>query len=258
MVANEGCRRDRLQGLPSTMKLTDFEALTFDCYGTLIDWETGILEHLRPWARRYGVEATEEELLEAFGQHEIRLEAETPGRLYPDILRQAYAEIARQWGTPVAAAEADAFARSVGSWPAFPDTPPALNYLKRHYKLVIVSNVDRASFAESNKKLGVAFDAIVTAEDVGSYKPDPRNFHYALDVLDKMGVARDKVLHTAQSRYHDIVPAKSLGLAVMWINRRREKPGEGAVRPPERDVEPDFVAAGMADFVAQHEALLRG
>jgi 2-haloalkanoic acid dehalogenase type II len=127
-----------------------------------------------------------------------------------------------------------------------------LQYLKRHYKLVILSNVDRASFAESNKALGVSFDKIITAQDVGSYKPDPRNFESLIKALTEMGVTKSRILHTAQSLFHDIVPAKAAGLATVWVNRRRGKKGSGATAEPSAPVSPDLEVASLAELVELH------
>jgi 2-haloacid dehalogenase len=146
----------------------------------------------------------------------------------------------------------------VPRWPAFPDSAAALQYLKQHYKLVILSNVDRASFAESNKKLQVAFDRIVTAQDVGSYKPDLRNFRHLLAELERMGVRPQQILHTAQSLYHDVAPAKSIGLKTAWINRRKGRAGTGATVVPKGDATPDLEFPSMAALVEAHRAQMRG
>ena len=138
-----------------------------------------------------------------------------------------------RWGIPSKAEEVASFGRSVGRWPAFVDSATALQYVKRYYMLVIVSNVDRASFAKSNEKLGVEFDRVITAQDVGSYKPSLRNFDYAVsDLKQSLGVEKIQILHTAQSIFHDIVPAKSVGLKTLWINRRKEVGGWGATPAP--------------------------
>ena len=236
------------------MELTDFTTLTFDCYGTLIDWEAGIVAELRTWAARHGVEATDEELLAPYGPAEHARESGTPGMGYPDILAAVHKDVARHFEVEPDDTEAADFGRSVPRWPAFPDTAEALRYLKGHYRLAILSNVDRASFAESNKKLGVEFDLIVTAEDVGSYKPALGNFHTMLEQLAALGVTPNQVLHTAQSLYHDHVPAGKLGLARCWIDRRHDKPGGGATVLPGNAVETEFYATSMADLVAQHRA----
>ncbi|MFQ6018357.1 MAG: haloacid dehalogenase type II [Kiloniellaceae bacterium] len=240
------------------MKLTDFKALTFDCYGTLIDWETGITAALKPWASRHGVSAGTAELLARFARFESEREAQRPAKPYPAVLAAVLRDIAGEFGIAATQEDAEAFARSVRDWPAFPDSREALHYLKRHYKLVIVSNVDRASFRHSNDKLGVAFDLVVTAEDAGSYKPGRAHFDRALAGLAAMTVPKDKVLHTAQILYHDHVPAKKLGLATIWINRQagKAKAGPGATPPPPEAVSPDFVVPSMAAMVELHRAHL--
>ena len=240
--------------------LTDFTTLTFDCYGTLIDWEQGILAELRPWAETHGITAADETLLEAFGEAEARCEQETPGHLYPQILEAVLERLASRWSVTLEEGEAKRFGQSVGRWPAFPDSPAALRYLKEHFRLVILSNVDHASFATSRERLGVVFDRVITAQDIGSYKPDPRNFQYALDDIRRtLGVERHQVLHTAQSIFHDIVPARAMGLATMWINRRRGREGWGATPPPAEAggaARPDFEVGSLAELAALHQKLV--
>ncbi len=233
------------------MKLADFKALTFDCYGTLIDWEAGLLAALEPWRRRASVTLDDQALLGLFAQHESRAQERYPAALYPVLLAMGLEALSRDLGTPASAAERETFGRSVKDWPAFPDSAAALRYLKQHYKLVIVSNIDRASFRHSNDKLGIAFDHVVTAEDVGSYKPAPAHFHAALAWLSKAGVPKGKVLHTAQSLYHDHVPAKALGLAGIWINRQGGRPG--ATRRLDTPVTPDWEVPSMAAMVELRE-----
>lgn len=243
-------------------RLTDFRVLTFDCYGTLIDWERGILAELRPWLDRHGrPDIADDALLAAFGETEAACEAETPARRYPEILVETLRRLSVRFGIAPDATAERAFGASVGRWPAFADSPAALDYLKRHYKLVVLSNVDRASFAESNARLGVGFDHVVTAEDVGSYKPDPRNFRRLLNEIDtRFGLGAAAVLHTAQSIFHDIVPAKTFGLATMWVNRRKAQGGWGATPTPKDKAaaQPDFEVASLAELVALHQAQLRG
>jgi 2-haloalkanoic acid dehalogenase type II len=236
------------------MRLRDFDALTFDCYGTLIDWEQGILDALRPWLRRHAAAITDERLLTMYAESEPTQEAQNPDSLYPDILRAALAEIAGTLNFGVTDQELSAFSRSVRDWPAFPDSHDALAYLKQHYKLAIISNIDRASFAHSNAKLGVEFDEIITAEDVGSYKPDLKPFEVALNRLNNTGIDQSRVLHVAQSLFHDHVPAKSLGLSTVWINRRAGKQGTGATPTPHYNVQPDLVVPDMAGLAAAHRA----
>ncbi|MBL8670245.1 MAG: haloacid dehalogenase type II [Alphaproteobacteria bacterium] len=233
------------------MRINDFSVLAFDCYGTLIDWEAGILAELTPWLRRNGGTQADDAILEAFGAAESSVEAESPFRLYPDVLAEVHRRLAVTWGIAKDEAAARAFGASVGRWPAFADSAESLRYLKQHYKLVILSNVDRASFAESNKKLGVTFDRICTAQDVGSYKPSPRNFDYLLKEMAGMGIAKERILHTAQSLFHDHAPAKAAGLRTIWINRRKGRPGGGATPPAE--AKPDWEVASLAEMVALHK-----
>jgi 2-haloacid dehalogenase len=213
------------------LDLGEFSALTFDCYGTLIDWEAGILAALRPWAAAHRVKVDDEALLAAFGRAESRREADDPTAPYPRILAGVLDDLALDLGVTASPEEAAAFGDSVKDWPAFPDSADALAYLGRHYRLVIVSNVDRASFGHSNAKLGVTFDAGITAEEAGAYKPAPNHFRVALARLAELGVAQDRVLHVAQSLFHDHVPAKQLGLRTMWVNRRASRPGAGGATP---------------------------
>ena len=234
------------------MRLTDFKVLTFDCYGTLIDWESGILAALRPLLAKLAGKVGDEAALVAYARHESALEAEQPGLNYRKVLAEAHRRLAKEWNVGRSEAEAMTFGDSVPDWPAFPDSAAALGYLKQHYKLVILSNIDRASFAESNKKLGVTFDAICTAEDIGSYKPDQRNFDFALKMVqEKFGLGPKDILHTAQSLFHDHQTAKAIGLATNWIDRRMGKAGSGATMPVGA-VKTDFHFPSMAGFVEAH------
>jgi len=239
------------------MRLTDFKVLTFDCYGTLIDWETGILKALRPLLGRDPVERSRDEVLASFARHESAQEAETPDMIYSALLGQVHRRLAREWGIGASAADHRAFGGSVGDWPAFRDSAASLSYLKQFYKLVILSNVDRTSFSHSRKRLGVAFDAVYTAEDIGSYKPDLRNFHYMIDALKISGHAERDILHTAQSLFHDHAPANAVGLHSAWIDRRSGVPGSGATPPPPEGVRWDFRFADMAELVDAHRDELR-
>jgi len=235
------------------MKLADFKVLTFDCYGTLIDWESGITAALQPLLARARAALAGNVVLEAFAHHESAQEAETPAMIYSNLLATVHRRLAEEWGVQPDEAEDMRFGASVPDWPAFSDSPSALAYLKRHYRLVILSNVDRASFAGSNRRLGVEFDAIFTAQDIGSYKPDPANFSYMLARLAKQGIAPAQILHTAQSLFHDHAPAKQAGLATAWIDRRHERSGWGATMPPPTDTTYDFRFESLAAMVAAHQ-----
>ena len=240
------------------MRLADFDTLTFDCYGTLIDWETGLAAAIGPWLERRGLKKTHDEVLETFAVCQSAQEDETPAMIYSEVVAHTLQRMAKAWGVEATDAEAEAFGAAVGDWPAFPDSPDALRYLKRHYRLAVLSNVDRASFAGSNEKLGVEFDAVFTAEGIGSYKPNLRNFEYMLARLAEMGVAKSRILHTAQSRYHDHAPAQKIGLRTAWIDRRHGKKGAGATVPVTLERAPDFYFTSMAALVEAHRKDISG
>lgn len=230
------------------MKLTDFDALSFDCYGTLIDWEHGLREGLQKVAALQSPSLDVDALLESYGDAEAEVERSNPGMLYPQVIAESVARAGNAHGTDVPPELGLEIGTSVPDWPAFPDSAEALERLSQRYKLIILSNVDRTSFAGSNKRLGVTFDAILTAEDIRSYKPDPRNFEALLEQVQGMGISRDKLLHVAQSLFHDHVPAKAAGLSTVWIDRRGSKPGYGATPIPENTVRPDWTFPSMAAF----------
>ncbi len=234
------------------MRLSDYKALTFDCYGTLIDWESGMIAGLEGLTRKLERPLTRDEILEAHAFHESTAQRQTPAKRYPDILSTVYKRLAEEWGVAFSHDECAAYGRSVHDWPAFADSVEALTYLKNHYKLVILSNVDNESFAASNARLQVAFDAIYTAEDIGSYKPAARNFDYMLEMLPRLGVAKSEILHTAESMFHDHVPGTAAGLASCWIYRRHDQQGFGATMRPEHLPEPDFTFHSMAELAAAH------
>ncbi len=235
------------------MKLTDYEALSFDCYGTLIDWEVGLAAVLGPWARSHGSDLDDETLLSAYADHEARIEREHPADPYPDVLAGCLEALGKQFGVGVSAQEAHSLAVSIADWPAYDDSHDALVTLAGHFKLVILSNVDRQSFAASNRRLDVVFDMILTAEDIGSYKPAARNFEVLLGKTAGLGIAEGRLLHVAQSLFHDHVPAKRAGLATVWINRRHGRPGWGATPAPPCGVRPDWEFKSMAEFAAAVE-----
>ena len=232
------------------MKLGDFSTLTFDCYGTLIDWETGLLRALVPLLARHGRRLDEENILRAFAAAESAVQERAPGKLYPQILGDTLQALAGEWQIELAPEDRERFGASVGEWPAFADSAQSLAYLKCHYRLVILSNIDRASFARSQARLGVEFDRIFTAQDIGSYKPDVRNFRYMLDELRRDGIEPRQVLHVAQSLFHDHVPAKQLGLATVWVNRRAGRSGSGATPPAQ--AQPDWEVTSLAELADLH------
>lgn len=218
--------------------------LTFDCYGTLIDWEQGIIAALQPMLARHGVVRDDEHLLELFGELEAAAE-HGPYQSYRAILTTVAHGLGRRLGIDLSASETAAFASSVGDWPAFADSPTALASLGRRFKLAIISNVDDDLFAFSQARLGVTFDWIITAQQVGSYKPSPTNF---LVALERIGRPREQILHVAQSLFHDHVPAKALGLTTVWINRRGRRSGTGATPPAV--VTPDLELPDLATLAS--------
>jgi 2-haloacid dehalogenase len=221
--------------------LPRFDVLTFDCYGTLIDWETGIVTALRD-ARREEWPAGPDELLERFAVHEAAAER-GPYRPYREVLARCIRGVAADLGVGVDDEGVARFADSVGRWPPFPDSTEALRRLAGRFRLGVITNCDEDLFARSNERLGVRFDWVVTAERARSYKPNPRSFEVALAAIP---VARDRILHVAQSLYHDHVPAQALGLSTVWIDRRRGRAGFGATPPA--TARPDLVFPTLEAF----------
>ncbi|KAJ5261281.1 hypothetical protein N7478_011876 [Penicillium angulare] len=208
------------------MSLTDFKVLSFDCYGTLIDWESGILAAFQPLLSRLPANhlyiSNPQALIFFFNSIQAPLEKENPNMLYNDVLATCYDKVAQNEGIKTTEKERNAFGKTAGSWPAFSDTVDGLLQLKKHYKLIILSNVDHENIAKtlSGPLREVKFDAIYTAQDIGSYKPAHANFFYLLDNLKRgFGFEKDQLLHTAKSLPADHVPAKQLGLTSAWISR---------------------------------------
>lgn len=216
-----------------------FDALTFDCYGTLIDWERGILNALQPVLATHGIDAGEDELLERYARHEAALEA---GSYVPyrDVLAGSLRALCAELGFSATDDEARAFAQATADWPAFHDTAPALRRLHERFRLGVITNCDRDLFSLSNRRLGVAFDWVVTAEDARRYKPSLTPFELAFGTID---VPRERILHVAQSLYHDHVPAKELGLTTVWVDRRHGRPGSGAT--PRATAMPDLTVPDL-------------
>lgn len=219
-----------------------FDAITFDCYGTLIDWETGILAALRAVLGRHGSAPADDELLERYAGYEALAEG-GPYLRYREVLGRSLCGVCADLDVEPTGDEISRFSGSVGDWPAFADSADALARLQARFKLGVITNCDDDQFASSNRRLGVSFDWIVTAQQVGSYKPDQANFAFAFERIE---VPRERILHVAQSLYHDHVPAKALGMSTVWIDRRHDKPGFGATPPA--DARPDATARSMAAF----------
>lgn len=200
--------------------LGEFRAVSFDCYGTIVDWETGLWTALGPLVASAAHPPGREAALVAFARAEPEVQAEFPEAPYPEVLARVHRRLAQAWEGADDPALARAFGGSVSSWPPFPDSAGALRELGRHVPLIVLSNVDGKSFAGTAKRLGVAFDAVCTAEEIGSYKPDPANFRFLLERVKRdLGIGRGELLHAAQSVFHDVVPAGEAGIATAWIDR---------------------------------------
>lgn len=228
--------------------LSAFAALSFDCYGTLIDWESGIAAELEPWALSHGLSVSRDALLDAFAGGETLVQQQTPGMLYPQVLAETMRHLDRRYGVISGDDQLASFAGSVERWPAFPDSAESLVRLHERFRLVILSNIDRQSFATSAPKLGVNFDLVVTAQDVGAYKPSAQSFPTLLDAVAGFGIDRSRLLHVAQSLYHDHEPAQAAGLPTVWIDRRHDCPGFGATPAPQHAITPDWRFISMAAF----------
>ncbi len=218
--------------------------ITFDCYGTLIDWETGMLAAMRPLFRRDGLEIGDAQLLEAYGEVEVELES-GPYVRYREVLSHSLHEMGRRLGVKITAGQGREFAESLTRWEPFPDTVAGLEDLSRRFRLGIISNVDDDLFAVTRKKLKVPFDVVVTAQQVGSYKPSLRNFE---EMLRRSGRKKEEILHAAQSVYHDIIPANALGIQNVWVNRPSTRPGSGATKPAV--AQPTAEVSSLAELVA--------
>jgi 2-haloacid dehalogenase len=226
------------------MDFSRFTAISFDCYGTLIDWESGILPTLRAALGRHQQSASDASILELYGEFEAEAES-GPYQSYRKVLESVVERFGKHFGFDPALDEVRSLHESVLSWRPFPDTVSALRQLQKRYKLAVISNIDDDLFAQTRKHLGVEFAFVITAEQARSYKPSVNNFQLALRT---MGLAPDRLLHAAQSIYHDVVPTQSLGIASVWVNRKSARPGVGAVR----------AAAGRADLEVPDMASLAG
>ena len=224
------------------MDFDRYRILTFDCYGTLIDWENGILEAVRPVFERHRAAVDDRALLEMYAQIEAALEADEY-MSYDSLLREAMAALAKRVGVDLAPDERAAIALSIKNWKPFPDTVCALERLKRKYKLAIVSNIDDRLFADTAPHLEVDFDWLVTAEQSHAYKHSPRMFEFA---LERIAQPKETILHVAGSLYHDVVPAKKLGLSTVWVNRRKDMEGSGATPPS--SATPDLEVATLSEL----------
>ena len=236
------------------MKLSDFKMLTFDTYGTLIDWESGIYNALEPLLDQLPLRLSRDEVLELFAEFELKQQTDTPRQLYSSLLADVSRSIAQKWQIKLSDEEAATFGRSVKHWPEFEDSAQSLNYLRQHYLMATLTNCDRISYMGSNARLEIEWDGVYTAQDVGCYKPQLRNFEYLFERARKdLGILPQEILHVAQSLTHDMVPATSMGMTKVWINRRHDVEGLGATAPPEGEYSIEWEFNSMADFVSAHQ-----
>jgi 2-haloacid dehalogenase len=230
------------------LKLSNFDAITFDVYGTLIDWEPSIIAFLRRWADQNSVSSTGEDLIMAFDRARAEIQKERPAHLYPEVLRRCFNRISAEFGVPIDQDERDAFAATPHQWPAYANSHTGLTALQVRAKIGALSNVDNASLKSSCRNLDFRFDVVVTAERVGAYKPDWSHFHTGIADLAALGIPRERVLHVGQSLRADVTPANKLGLKCAWINRPGRLlglSGEGAA-----EAKPDLIVSSLEEFVS--------
>ncbi|TDL22761.1 HAD-like protein [Rickenella mellea] len=235
--------------------LKQFRVLVFDVYGTLADWETGIFQAIRPTLERASSPWTKEEALLAFTSVEKDLQVQHPEMPYNELLGMVYHAFSERLGVHTTPEEDRAFGSSIAQWPVFPDTVAALAILRKYYKIVVLSNVDNNSFDAFTRKAlepnadAPIFDLVITAQDIGSYKPDPANFKFALNAIKgKLDIDEEGVLFTAQSLFHDHKPVNALGLHSAWIAR------EGAIMGMDADATYDFKFDTLMDMAKARES----
>jgi 2-haloacid dehalogenase/putative hydrolase of the HAD superfamily len=233
------------------MDFRRYKVLTFDCYGTLIDWETGISDLIHSWETQITPSVPIDLVLSAFALRQAKHQQSEPALLYPEVLRRTWRDIEETFGWGHSAYRADLFASSAGNWLPFADTVESLRYLSRFYRFAILSNIDNASLGRTIARLELPFLLTVTAEDVSSYKPNLGHFNTAFARLADKGISRSQILHVAQSKHHDIQPARKLGLDCVWVNRRYGRKGSGTTIAAE--AEPDLTVTSLAELVDRHK-----
>jgi 2-haloacid dehalogenase len=231
--------------MPSTMlDFSRFEILTFDCYGTLINWEDGLLRCLHRVLEVHGKDTDDATILRLYGDFEARAE-QGEYRRYREVLQSVVRQLGEQLGFTPTDQEASSLPESIKEWRPWPDTVTALRELQSRFRLAIVSNVDDDLFVDTLPQLGVQFDQIVTAQQAGAYKPSLKIFELA---LSRVGVPARRILHVGQSVYHDVLPAQALGLSTVWVNRPSARTGVGAVKAAEGH--PDLQVSTLAELAA--------
>ena len=239
------------------MRLSQFKVLSFSCYGTLIDRESGVYAALRPLLTQGGVTLSRESVLERFSANEARQQAETPTMPYAQVLFEVHRRLAKDWSINASDDDRTLFARSVAQWPAYADAPAALQYLRRFYKLVILSNADRQSLSASGRRLEVMFDAIFTPQDIGACKPDPRTFEHMAGRLAKLDLERHTILHIARDAARERAPALTCGLAFAWMNRPRHTGLSSFAPSMPDDAGLELRFGSLVDMVKAHQEQLR-
>jgi 2-haloacid dehalogenase len=230
------------------MPLENKKVLTFDCYGTLIDWEQGIVDAMQPILLANDVHLSDEEILIDFGQTEHVVQAAAPDMLYSHVLQQVMYHFGKKYGFNPTHTEAESFSSSIKYWKPFPDTVLALKKLSKEFKLIIVSNIDNVSISATVEQLDVEFYRTFTAQEIGAYKPDEKVFSYVFEKLSREGIQKDDILHVAESLFHDHVPAGNLHLDSVWINRRYDKMNPGATPAVDASYIPDLQFNNLHDF----------
>jgi 2-haloacid dehalogenase len=227
-------------------RISEFDAVTFDVYGTLIDWEPTIVNDLRRWSRRHLLDHQDADLLMIFDRARAEIQRERPAHLYPDVLRHSFDRVCDELGVEPEAGEREAFAAAPHTWPAYPDSHDGLAALRRYAKIGALTNIDNASFQSSCRKLDFTFDVAVTAERVGAYKPDLPHFHTAIADFKALGIPRERILHVGQSLRADITPANTLGIKCVWMNR----PGRllGLFGKDASEAKPDLTVNNLSEL----------
>ncbi|WP_421694467.1 HAD-IA family hydrolase [Aestuariivirga sp.] len=236
------------------MALTDRKVMTFDVVGTLIDFESGILDYVQSRAKAAGVSLTDKAILEAYAVAEDRQHHETPRLPFPSMMAPMYREMAEVLGLPDSHADAEEFRLSIPHWPAFPDSIATLKRLRKKFYLAAMTNSDNWALSHFARTLDQPFDDLVTAEMVGWNKPDPQVFAFMRGRLSKEGYGFSDIIHVAQSQYHDIAVARRLGYHTCWIERRKGKSGTGATPKVQTVAIPDYHFSSLAELADAVEA----
>ena len=235
------------------MPLTEFKVLSFGCYGTLVDRDSGVYASLRPLLSAGDIRLSRAEVVAKFTEYEDLQQTETPRMAYSDMLAQVHRRLAAEWSVIASDDDHALFGKSAPSWPVYADAPAALQYLRRFFKLVVLSNADQATLAGSNRRLEGRFEAIFTAQELGACKPDPRIFEQMARRLEKQGVERRQILHVAHSLRRDQSPAAACGLAFAWIDRRGQEQSGAAASEASDAPRWDFRFSNLVDMVKAHQ-----